>query len=149
NVNATSWTLSSINGSNSGTGFTPGPWSNAGGGNVSTFGNFNQTINSFDGFGHSSDTISFTLTNNSGSWANAASVLIANASGWSVEAHIFVTSVPANPSNGAAVTGFAAGPTVPDGVVTLMLLGLALGGLGLVGRLPVRKVSSLLGVGND
>src|SRR5205814_4694365 len=62
NVNATSWTVNNVTGSNSGTGFTPGPYTNGGSGNVDGFGVFNQTINSFDGFGHSSSTIRFTLT---------------------------------------------------------------------------------------
>ena len=68
NGNATSWTLSDVTGSNSGTGFTPGPYSNGGSGNVDGFGVFNQKINSFDGFGHSSSTIGLALTNTSGTW---------------------------------------------------------------------------------
>jgi hypothetical protein len=57
-----SWTLGAITGSNAGTGFMPGPWSDGGSGNEDGFGVFNQTINSCDGFTHSSDTISFSLT---------------------------------------------------------------------------------------
>jgi hypothetical protein len=132
NVNAASWTLSNILGSNAGIGFTPGPWSSGGSGNVSSFGVFNQTINSFDGLGHSSDTISFDLQNTSGTWASAADVLTGNAAGNSVAAHIFVTSNPANAANGALVTGFATddgGSNVPDAASTLGLLGLALTGV--------------------
>ena len=127
NVNATSWTLGTITGSNAGTGFTPGPYSNGGSGNVDGFGVLNQTINSFDGFSHSSDTISFTITNTSGTWANAASVLIANSQGALAAIHVFVTSSPANAANGAIATGFAAngGATVPEpGVLTLLFAGL-------------------------
>src|SRR5260221_13816806 len=109
NVNATSWTLNNIVGSNSGTGFTPGPYSDGGSGNVDGFGVFNQKANSFDGFTHSSDTIKFVLTNNSGTWAAATNVLTANANGALAAAHIFVTSSPANAANGAIATGFAAG----------------------------------------
>ena len=135
NVNATSWTLSNVTGSNSGTGFTPGPYTNGGSGNVDGFGVFNQTINSFDGFGHSSSTIRFTLTNTSGSWVNAAAVLAANSGGSLAAAHIFVTVSPANAANGALSTGFAAnGGQVPDGGATVMLLGVALGALGMVRR---------------
>jgi PEP-CTERM motif-containing protein len=111
NVNATSFTLgpTAISGSNAGTGFTPGPWSDGGAGNEDGFGSFNQTINSFDGFTHSSDTISFELTDLSGTWASANDVLTGNSAGNLAAAHIFVTTFPANASNGAIVTGFATG----------------------------------------
>jgi hypothetical protein len=135
NVNATSWTLSNVTGSNSGTGFTPGPYSNGGSGSVDGFGVFNQKINSFDGFGHSSSTIALALTNTSGTWASAAAVLAANSGGSLAAAHIFVTVSPANAGNGALSTGFAAnGGQVPDGGTTVMLLGVALGALGMVRR---------------
>lgn len=135
NVNATSWIVNNITGSNSGTGFTPGPYSNGGSGNVDGFGVFNQTINSFDGFGHSSSTIRFTLTNTSGTWANAMAVLLANSGGSLAASHIFVTVSPANAGNGALSTGFAAnGGQVPDGGTTVMLLGAALGALGIARR---------------
>jgi hypothetical protein len=134
NVNAGSWTLGTITGSNAGTGFTPGPYSNGGSGNEDGFGSFNQTINSFDGYQHSSDTISFNLTDTSGTWASAANVLTANASGNLAAAHIFVTAQPANASGSAIVTGFASGngmaATVPE-PTTLALFGI--GALGLAG----------------
>jgi hypothetical protein len=134
NVNATSWTLVSITGSNAGTGFTPGPWSDGGSGNEDGFGGFNQTINSFDGFTHSSDTLSIILVNNSGTWSSESNVLTANSNDALAAAHIFVTSSPANAANGAIVTGFAAGgpnplisvPAPPSAVL------LGFGGLGLV-----------------
>jgi hypothetical protein len=139
NMNATSWTLGTITGSNAGTGFTPGPYSNGGSGNVDGFGVLNQTINSFDGFTHSSGSISFTLTNTGGTWGSANQVLIANAQGAMAGAHIFVTLSPANAKNGALATGFAAngGAQVPDGGTTVMLLGVALGVLGMVRRFLV------------
>ena len=101
------------------------------------FGVLNQTINSFDGFTHSSSTISFTLTNTSGTWSSAASVLVANANGARAAAHIFVTKLPVNSRNGALATGFAANggaQQVPDGGATVMLLGAALGALGMARR---------------
>jgi hypothetical protein len=131
NVDATTWTLGTITGSNAGTGFTPGPWSDGGAGNEDGFGSFNQTINSFDGFTHSSDMISFLLTNTSGTWASSDSVLIANSEGNRAAAHIFVTSSPADASNGALATGFAsegAVTTTPE-PASLTLLGLGLIGV--------------------
>ena len=97
NVNATTWTISGIAGSN-GTGFTPGQFSDAGSGTVDGFGGFNQTIDNFDGFTHSVDTISFTLTDTSGTWADAAAVLTPNVDGDVAALHVFVTSSPANAS---------------------------------------------------
>jgi VPDSG-CTERM motif len=138
NVNATTFTVSNVTGSNAGTGFTPGPYVvQTGSQQVDGMGLFNLTINSFDGFTHSADTISFTLTNTSGTWATAASVITNNASGFDAAAHIFVTSSPANATNGAVSTGFAGeGPQshVPDGGTTVMLLGVALGALGMARR---------------
>ena len=137
NVNATTFSTSNFVGANSGTGFTPGGYTNTGAGNVDGFGSFNLTIRSFDGFTHSADTVSFTLTNVSGTWASADDVLTGNAGGFDAAAHIFVTAFPANASNSALATGFAGeGPQgqVPDGGTTVMLLGAALGALGMVRR---------------
>ena len=134
NVNAFSWKLGTITGSNSGTGFTPGIYSNGGSGNVAGFGVLNQTINSFGGYKQSSSTISFTLTNTSGTWSSAGQVLKANAKGYFASAHIFVTASPAHAKNGALITGFAANGRVPDSGATVMLLGVALGALGVARR---------------
>jgi hypothetical protein len=139
NVNATSWTICDFTASNTGTGFTPGPLSDNGSKNVDGFGTLNQTVVSFDGFTHSSDNISFTLTNTSGGpgWLTASSVLVANDHGAMAAAHIFVTTSPANSANGASVTGFAANGgsvSIPDGGTTVMLLGAALGALGMARR---------------
>ncbi|HLK49976.1 MAG TPA: PEP-CTERM sorting domain-containing protein [Bryobacteraceae bacterium] len=110
NVNAASWNLSNITGSNAGTGFAQGgPYSNGGSGNEDGWGSFNQTINTFDGFTHSSDTVRFELTNLLGNWGDASDVLTANASGYLAAAHIFVTGDPANAANGALTTGYATG----------------------------------------
>jgi hypothetical protein len=137
NVNAGSWTLGAVTGTCVGcTGFSPGPYTNGGAGSVDGFGSVNQTINSFDGFTSAATVITFTLTNTSGTWASDASVLTANNQGTIVGAHIFVTLFPANASNSALVTGFAAngGAVVPDGGTTVMLLGAALGALGMARR---------------
>lgn len=131
NVNATSWTLGLLTPSNTGTGFTPGPLSDTGSGQVSSWGNFNQTIKSFDGYTHSSDKISFSLENTSGTWVNASNVLTNNANGAPAAAHIFVTSDPANTSNGALITGYATvkGATPTPEPATMLLFGSGLIGL--------------------
>jgi hypothetical protein len=136
NVNAGSFSITGVSGSNAGTGFTPGPYTvqnPPGSSQVDGLGLFNGVIDSFDGFTHSSDTVTFTLNNLSGTWSGAANVLIANADGFDAAAHIFVTSSPANAANGAVATGFAGEipgtVTTPDGGVTAALLGLALAGL--------------------
>jgi hypothetical protein len=114
NVNATSWTIGSFMASNAGTGFTPGPLSDGGSNNVDGFGVFNQTTTSFDGFSHSSDMISFVLTDTSGMWASAANVLTPNADGYVAGIHVYVTSFPANAANGAIATGFAVNGSAPE-----------------------------------
>jgi len=138
NVNASLFDVSGIAESNSGTGFTPGPGTSGGSGNVSSFGTFNLTINNFDGFTHSADEITFTLTNTGGTWGTADDVLTPNANGFDAAGHVFVTSAPADAANGAIATGFA-GEThgnvhVPDAGSTAMLLAFALTGLGLLRR---------------
>jgi hypothetical protein len=132
NVNATTFTVGTVTGTNAGTGFSPGPFTTniAAGQNVDGQGLFNLTIDSFDGFTHSSDNISFTLTDTSGTWASAANVLAFNAAGNDAAAHILVTTSPANASNGASVTGFAGEHPVPI-PPSALLLGSGL--LGLVG----------------
>jgi hypothetical protein len=119
NVNATSFTLDNITGSNAGAGFSPGPFTSAGSGTSDGHGTFNGEVDTFGGFTHSSDTVSFDLTNTSGTWASAASVLTPNSLGFDAAAHIFVTSSPADASNGAIVTGFAA--EVPEPSATLLV----------------------------
>src|SRR5215472_10923201 len=141
NVNASSWNLSFLKDSNSGTGFTNavGFLSDGGAGNEDGFGSFNQTVNTFDGYGHSADDIEIALQNTSGTWADANSVLTGNSQGQLAAAHIFVTSSPANAANGAIVTGFATGQDAPPAVPepgSLALLGTALVSLRLLRRKP-------------
>jgi PEP-CTERM motif len=134
NVNAASWTLGTVAGSNAGTGFSPGPFSDGGSQNVDGHGIFNQTIDSFGGYTHSSDTVSFTLSDTSGTWTSAANVLAANNHGFLAAAHIFVTEFPADASNDALATGFAAGVPEP-GTVCLVALGL----VGLIAAVRKRR----------
>ena len=93
------------------------------------FGIFNQSGSQANA-SNGASSVQFTLTNTGGSWANAAAVLVNNAAGNAVAAHVFLVG-----SNG--VTGYATGPnstTVPDGGATVMLLGMAFGTLGMVRR---------------
>jgi hypothetical protein len=138
NVNATTWTLGTITGTNTAGGgtFTPTTYSDGGSGNEDGFGSFNQTINSFDGYTNTSTEISFLLTNTSGTWGTAADVLTANSLGLLAAAHIFVcdgVGAACLPSGSALATGYAAGngtstppdvppPTVPE-PSSLLLLG--------------------------
>lgn len=151
NVHAASWTIGSFTDTNV-PGFTPGPLSDGGAANEDGFGSFNQTVDSFDGYTHSSSIISFALTNTSGTWLSASDVLIGNSQGQFAAAHIFVAAFPQDASAGAIATGYATGhgtvppppPPPPPGVpepATMLLAGL--GAIGLAGyRLRRRKLSS-------
>ena len=137
NVNTGSWTISGMTGSNSYAGFTTPQLTNAGSQNVDGFGVINQTVDNFDGFSYAMTTLSFTLTNLSGTWANAGAVLIANLQGALAASHIFVAQLINGQLVNTNVTGYAANggsQNVPDGGTTVMLLGAALGALGMARR---------------
>jgi len=122
NVNASSWTIGSFQSNGE-------PVSSDGSGNEDGFGNFNQKVSMQDS-SNGASIISFTLTNGSGTWLTAANVLAFNLQNWLIAAHIQI-------QNGTGNTGFAAGPgggSVPDGGTTVMLLGAALGALGMARR---------------
>ena len=110
----------------------------SGGGSEDGFGNFNYSMNLFDGYTNTATQISFTLTNNSGTWLlDGSNVLTANSNGALAAAHIFVADgATPNPNTPALATGYAAngGSQVPDGGMTISLLGLALAGMGLGAR---------------
>ena len=143
NVNAGVSSLSAtVSGSNAGTGFTPGPYTAniANNQQVDGFGKFNFTVDSFDGYTHSSDTVVVDLKRSTGNWSTANDVLINNAQLADAAAHIFVTSSPANASNGAIVTGFAG----PGGSINVPEpSSIALGLVGLVG-LGVTQIRRLV-----
>lgn len=133
NIAASSFTVGSISAPASfvldGNTFTPGPYTvdnPPGTTNVSDFGRFNMTIDDFDGFAHSTNSLSFVVTNTGGTWANAMTVVTANAKGFYGAAHIFVES---GLCTGACVTGFAGNGVVPEpGSIAMFGTGLLVAG---------------------
>jgi len=120
NVNASTWLIGTFTSNGD-------PVSDDGAGNEDGFGSFNQKV-SMQNSSNGASIISFVLTNTSGTWLTAANVLAFNLQNWLVAAHIQIAT---------GLTGFAAGPnggTVPDGGTTVMLLGAALGALGMARR---------------
>ena len=108
NVNALSWTVSGLTGTTL-AGFSGPDLSNAGSGQEDGFGSFNQTFDEFDGFTWALHTISFTLTNTSGTWSTAGSVLTGNNDGNLLAAHVGECNVnPCTFTGGSfSNTGFA------------------------------------------
>jgi hypothetical protein len=105
--------------------------------NSDGFGQLSNGVDNSSGFDVAVNSITFTLTRTSGVWGLASTVLVANAQGALVAAHIYVTQAPGAKANGASFTGYAANGgavTIPDGGATVMLLGMALGALGVVRR---------------
>jgi hypothetical protein len=106
------------------------------GDNVNGFGTFNLVVNNTDGWADRVDTISFTVTNTSGTlWSSPSDVLAFNGhtqNGGPFDAAAHVAT------EGGSLTFFVAENTpltpVPDGGATAMLMGLGLTTLGLVRR---------------
>ena len=135
NINGSA-TASGFSFTQNGVGFDAPIVSGQGSGTVDGHGDYNLTIDYFNGFKHAFDSVEFTLTaTGATTWASASNVLALNADGFDAAAHIFVTSAPANQANGAIATGFAGERpgSVPDSGTTAMLLGSALSVLG-IGR---------------
>jgi hypothetical protein len=125
NVNATTWTLSGLTGNG-------GALTNGGSNAVDGFGVFNQTIDQFDGFASRSSSISFTLTNTSGTWASDSLVLTANSLGNTVGAHIGACDAGCTQflSTGFATNG---GAPIPEPATWAMMI-LGFGGIGAMMR---------------
>jgi hypothetical protein len=137
NVNAASFTLSGLTFSNSIAGFTAGPVVDDGSKNISTFGTFNQTTKGGAGFTNSSTEISFTLTDNSGTWSSAANVTTPNGDGQILAAHGFECKDPCTVDESAANTGYVSGAVPvpePSSVSLIGALGVGLFGFSLARR---------------
>jgi hypothetical protein len=148
NVNG-AFSLGAITGSNSLSGFTAGPYTNAGSGNEDGFGSFNQRITSFDGWGHSSTEISLGISATGlNSWSSAARVLTPNNKDQFAAIHFFAC-IP-NGANGCtdaspgaqSITGFASGASVVPIPSAAWLFGSGL--IGLVALVRRRSSASKL-----
>jgi hypothetical protein len=102
-------------------------------GDVSGFGQFNLSLDNAGGFSDSATTISFTITNTSGTWASAPSVLTPDSDGFEGAVHVFACAEPGcSTSSGAFTTGFSANDApsnVPEPAAVL-LLGSSMIGIG-------------------
>ena len=117
NVNASSFTATGFGWTGGGSSTS---LSDTGSGTVDGFGIFNLTLKDFDGFPDAVKSLTFTLTDTSGTWSSASNVLTLNSDNYSAAAHIFV---PNADGSAALATGYAAGrQNVPE-PATLFLIG--------------------------
>src|SRR5262245_25594515 len=128
-VNATTFTLTGVTENGGGTASIQNPPSSS---NINGFGTFNASLDMTDGFFDRATSVSFVLTNTSGTWAAANNVLTNNSQSAMAVAHLFVSSPNCTD---ACVTGFAAGngggapPSEVPEPSSLVLLGTGITGL--------------------
>ncbi|HEY4831015.1 MAG TPA: PEP-CTERM sorting domain-containing protein [Waddliaceae bacterium] len=142
NVNATSFTPSNAI-TTSLPGFTPPSISFDNNRNVSSFGSFNLNLIFSDGFTNSVNSVTFNLTDNSGTWASAANVLTDNNSGNLAAMHALVcSSSSCTVGGGAITTGFVSGQQVATPEPgTWLLMGSSLMGMYALTALKKRRVN--------
>ena len=141
NVNASAFTAS-VSGTNSLVGFSPGPYTNTGSKNVSSFGLFNLTVDSKGGFTESADQIVVTLSASGANWVTASDVLTANSDGSTAAIHGFACAEPGCSSTSQAfATGYASNGSVPEPTTLLYWGGLVgIAGLGFVRKRAASQV---------
>ena len=104
--------------------------------NVDGWGSFNFVLDNFDGYQHSVQTMTFTITCDLCNWATSADVLTPNNLGNVIASHIFVTT------NGGATntgeTGYATVGSLPE-PTSMLLLGTGLIGIAAGFRKRFRK----------
>ena len=134
NVGGGSYTLVSVTpvvGPSTG-GFTTPTFVSNTPGNVDSFGNFNLSLNLLDGYTNAANSVTINITSSTPIWTTDAAVLVNSAGAFNAAIHAFACAAPCMASAGALATGYAA-KKIPE-PTSLVLLGTALTGLGIVAR---------------
>ncbi len=105
--------------------------------NVDGQGDFNLVLTNFDGFKYSFNQVTFDIHLESGTWADAAAILMANDNGNYAEAHIFTGTLAGADTGITGYTGTGNG-TVPE-PASLTLFGSGLIALASIARRQQRR----------